>query len=266
MKKQQDYITIGELSKLTGVNAKSLRYYERIGVLTPAYVNPENEYRYYRYSQIQLVSSIQFFVEMDIPLTELHQFINGKNGTINLREQVSYGINSAEEKLEKIKKQISKAKELRDIMVHSDHVRFANRVVSNKQLKKICAAIPISRPSPQQYYDVLFQLLSELKKAGIQTDCEVGMLCKKSSADSSIREYFVFAEIPSDSKLPSQLTYIELPKCIYHSICISSAKFCDNTDFYTLVPSTQQYNIVLLTEIFGSDFNYRQPDFELRWF
>ena len=41
-----DLISIGDLSKLTGVNIKSLRYYEKIGVLLPAYVDPDSRYRY----------------------------------------------------------------------------------------------------------------------------------------------------------------------------------------------------------------------------
>ena len=38
--------SIGKLSKLTGVHVQSLRYYETIGILKPAYIDPESNYRY----------------------------------------------------------------------------------------------------------------------------------------------------------------------------------------------------------------------------
>ena len=36
----KEYLTIGEVSKMKGVGIKSLRYYDRLGILKPAYINP----------------------------------------------------------------------------------------------------------------------------------------------------------------------------------------------------------------------------------
>lgn len=38
------YLSIGEMAKLSGVHIKSLRYYDRIGVLKPAYVDPKTNH------------------------------------------------------------------------------------------------------------------------------------------------------------------------------------------------------------------------------
>ena len=38
--------SIGKLSKLTGVHIQSLRYYESLGLLRPAFVDPDSGYRY----------------------------------------------------------------------------------------------------------------------------------------------------------------------------------------------------------------------------
>ena len=35
------YLTIGDFAKLRNVDRKSLRYYERIGALIPAYTDPQ---------------------------------------------------------------------------------------------------------------------------------------------------------------------------------------------------------------------------------
>ena len=39
--------SIGEFSKIGSVSTKTLRYYDEIGLLRPAYVDEENRYRYY---------------------------------------------------------------------------------------------------------------------------------------------------------------------------------------------------------------------------
>ena len=41
------YLSIGKVSKLKNVSIKSLRYYDKIGILRPAFVNAETNYSYY---------------------------------------------------------------------------------------------------------------------------------------------------------------------------------------------------------------------------
>lgn len=43
---KQHLLTIGNLSKQTGVHVKSLRYYEQLGILIPAYTDPDTGYRF----------------------------------------------------------------------------------------------------------------------------------------------------------------------------------------------------------------------------
>ena len=39
--------TIGEMSKLFGINIRTLRYYDSIGLLRTEYTDPDTGYRYY---------------------------------------------------------------------------------------------------------------------------------------------------------------------------------------------------------------------------
>lgn len=70
----KNYLTIGEVSRLKGVGIKSLRYYDRLGILTPAYVNPENGYRYYTREQLLKLDLILLFIELGIPLREFNRY------------------------------------------------------------------------------------------------------------------------------------------------------------------------------------------------
>ena len=60
--KKNKWLSIGEFSKLSDVNIKSLRYYDSLGILKPAYVDPESRYRYYSFPQLQIVEAIKLCI------------------------------------------------------------------------------------------------------------------------------------------------------------------------------------------------------------
>lgn len=41
-------LKIGLFSKLSRVSIRMLRYYDEMGLLCPAYIDPDSDYRYYR--------------------------------------------------------------------------------------------------------------------------------------------------------------------------------------------------------------------------
>ena len=67
---KQNLLTIGNLSKQTGVHVKSLRYYEQLGILLPAYTDPDTGYRYYTLSQIPVVDAIRACMKMQLTREE----------------------------------------------------------------------------------------------------------------------------------------------------------------------------------------------------
>ena len=68
---KEELLSIGEFAKLRGVSVKSLRYYERVGALKPAYVNAESGYRYYSINQISDLDMVITFIELGVPLKEI---------------------------------------------------------------------------------------------------------------------------------------------------------------------------------------------------
>lgn len=73
------YFTIGEISKLFNIPIKTLRYYNEIGLLTPAYTNPDNNYRYYSVEQfIIIIDIIRNSKMMGLSLEEIRHNINAR--------------------------------------------------------------------------------------------------------------------------------------------------------------------------------------------
>lgn len=62
--------TIKQLAEISKVSTRTLRYYDKIKLLPPAYIG-ENKYRYYEKEQCLLLQQILFFRELDIPLKEI---------------------------------------------------------------------------------------------------------------------------------------------------------------------------------------------------
>ncbi|PGS48832.1 helix-turn-helix domain-containing protein [Bacillus sp. AFS041924] len=65
--------TIGEVSKLVNISIKALRYYDRINLFKPAYVDPDTNYRYYKDSQIHLLDLIKSLKYIGTPLEEMKE-------------------------------------------------------------------------------------------------------------------------------------------------------------------------------------------------
>ncbi len=67
----KNYLTISDFANLRNININSLRYYERIGLLRPTYVDAETGYRYYSPDQLSLLDIILLCIDLEIPLKEL---------------------------------------------------------------------------------------------------------------------------------------------------------------------------------------------------
>lgn len=68
--------TIGQFSKICKVTVKALRYYEKVGLITPYKVEEDNKYRYYNKEQISLIKKISFLKELGVPLKLAKQIID----------------------------------------------------------------------------------------------------------------------------------------------------------------------------------------------
>ena len=68
-------MTIKEMSKLTGVSARTLRYYDEIGLLYPT-GKSEAGYRLYDETALTVFQQILFFRELDIPLHTIKEIID----------------------------------------------------------------------------------------------------------------------------------------------------------------------------------------------
>ena len=65
----------GKMAKVKQISIKALRYYEKIGILKPAYCAPDTGYRYYKNEQMLAIDMIKFLQILDIPLKNWNQYV-----------------------------------------------------------------------------------------------------------------------------------------------------------------------------------------------
>jgi len=82
---------IGEFAELGGVSAKTLRFYDKIGLLRPASVDPRTRYRLYSPHQLEDLASILALKNLGISLAQVREFIE-KSGSISSRRTILTGL------------------------------------------------------------------------------------------------------------------------------------------------------------------------------
>lgn len=74
--------TIGKLSKIVGISADTLRYYDEIGLLKPTHIDGDSGYRYYALSQTAALKHIREFKEYGFSLNEIKGFLANPDGSL----------------------------------------------------------------------------------------------------------------------------------------------------------------------------------------
>lgn len=65
-----------EFADFTGVSVRTLHYYDAIGLLKPAYVEPQTGYRYYDEACLERMQEILFYRELDFPLKNICELLS----------------------------------------------------------------------------------------------------------------------------------------------------------------------------------------------
>ena len=70
------YYTIGKVSQATGISKDTLHFYNKIGLLVPDYIDPNNRYRYYSLRNLWQLDIITTCRKLNIPLETVKQILS----------------------------------------------------------------------------------------------------------------------------------------------------------------------------------------------
>ncbi len=74
---KNEYMLIGEIADYFGVSRKTMRLYEKKGIISPIEVDEKNGYRYYSAEQIQQMNAVLELKAMGFSLDEIRKIVHG---------------------------------------------------------------------------------------------------------------------------------------------------------------------------------------------
>lgn len=187
----KNYLTIGDLAKLKGISVKALRYYEKIGILKPDYINPANKYRYYHPKQLIKIDFILSFLELNIPLKNFYNYIN--NDTLDFNRLLTDSNILIEQELHKLQIIQQKIKNM------SLHLSYSVTNPVNTEYHKLFSQrflliTPVKKPHflKQEYIRQVSNLYRIIEQKNYIPLYQSGLL---SIAEGEDNKLYVFAEI-----------------------------------------------------------------------
>ncbi len=81
MSKPKHLMRIGQFADASLLSIKALRLYDRLGILQPAYLDPETGYRHYQPDQLETARFIRTLRQMDVPLALVRELVTADRDT-----------------------------------------------------------------------------------------------------------------------------------------------------------------------------------------
>lgn len=206
---------IGVFSQMNHITVKTLRHYDEIGLLKPAYVDEDSGYRYYTSNQLLPLHKILALRDMGFSLEEIRQVCNGAS-----QEQL---LKKRKQQLLKIMAETGEKLARVEGYLSGGHLDDEYRVI----LKSLPAVtIASMRVHLDSYADLFYKMPDmglEMEKAGCE--CKEPEYCFTMYYDDEYWEQDVDAEIceavtemkedRGDLKF-RELPAVELAACVMH--------------------------------------------------
>ncbi|WP_406944295.1 MerR family transcriptional regulator [Halobacillus sp. SY10] len=96
---------VSEFSELTGLSKETLRYYAEVGLLEPAYIHPDNRYRYYDDGSYFLalmlgkLRALGFTIQEMVKVMEGESFLHMEELLLEKRRKIHEEIHDLQERL-----------------------------------------------------------------------------------------------------------------------------------------------------------------------
>lgn len=252
------YFSIGEVSKIKGVGIKSLRYYDKIGVLKPAYVNPNTGYRNYTIKQLFELDIISLCVELGIPLKSLENYYDNDK-ELTLEKLLCDSKILAEEKIKNIQIGLEKIERLTDnISCYRDYAD-QDKIYERKIAKRNILGLPFDgNYNCNEFILKLSELFLLAKEMKVNPTYQAGLLYEFNG--DNVKKY-IFTEVLENLNNDMMKT---IPCGLYlchrdnHS-CIDESKKLFDTVF-----SKKEKVTVIETDLFESTISYERYTLELQ--
>lgn len=263
--KKKNLLSIGELSKITGVHIKALRYYDSLGILTPAYVDPESNYRYYSFCQKAVVDAIQFCVDLDIPLKEFKHYTNEAEPWICYRDLVDRGTILVEDKIRMMGERLARLKGMQTEIERSE-VSCQNGKPKKYFLpERACWLAPYEgNLGCDEANELMKKLIMEIYKKGLKIGNASGLLLLREN-DKWMQYIFVDVDF-SAAEAANHPEVLRIPAGSYLCRRVEQSGIHQVWDWCLPHVKEEEIELIIETELFMGNYAFSKPALEQRCF
>lgn len=251
----KNLFSIGEVSKIKNVTIKALRYYHKMGILVPKYIDETTGYRYYSIDQFIHIDIIKGGREIGTSISELQEIFKA-NSSDKLLEFLNKKKSQAEENIFKMQEII------KNINMINESVEYSKRVVKNNEIeirhfeKRYVVVAPCKESGSLK--ELLYY--SELDKVIIENNIDINMekgIIYNLKENRQIQPMYVFNGIKNSIDINSHEHILELPKGNY--LISSYNKENEKERIYKVIEYARIHNLkihsFLELELFNDLFN-----------
>lgn len=237
---REKYYRIGEISRLYKISTDILRYYDKIGLMSPDFTG-ENGYRYYSKKQIWKLNNIRNLRNIGVGLEDIKEFLDERN------------INSAngiiEFQLEKVEDKIKKLTELKEELTSKlENIEFFKTFKDfNKPILKFIPKRKFlrSKGNFKQDWEIDFELKilnekTEYDNDFILTNNEIGATLSKENFFKG--EYLTFSESFIINDVKGEI----IPEGYFLTI-VFKGKYDESYKYYNILKKYIEENNLIVT-------------------
>lgn len=154
---KKNYSKIGDIAKIYNISVQTLRHYEDIGLISPAYVDADTHYRYYSYEQTEILNTIRYLRALGTPLNAINEFLN--NRSLEKMENMLFKQNKDVEKQIQILQRAQKKIQRRIKVLHNANHTQCNIIQEFDAPSLQYISIP-TKLQPSSYLDLEASIMS----------------------------------------------------------------------------------------------------------
>ncbi|MDA3846867.1 MAG: MerR family transcriptional regulator [Vallitaleaceae bacterium] len=211
---------IGLFSKMNQITTKTLRHYDDLRLLKPAFVDDFTGYRYYTSEQLPRLHMIIALKQMGISLAHIGQLVDESGKIPSVIELfLELGEKELRASLEENKKQLDLIQNYQK-RIRGDHMLNYNPIIKSLP-EVIVASMETVVPSYDTYFDIVPKMGDEMRKQGAV--CAMPEYCFTIYHDGEYRESDIHVEVCEsvvDYCEDSEMVTYKLVHKVCEAVCI----------------------------------------------
>lgn len=231
--------SIGEMSKLHNISIQTLRYYDKMGLLKPAYINKDNGYRYYTIDQFVVIDIIKHCKLMGLSLEDIRELI----GTNITPESMYEILNRQQETIAK------KIEELQQVKRYIDFLKKRVGITLERTLGEVIVEDYEGQKVMVYNYksEGIHELEINMRRIIIDIEEKYGILNSeiifKTSYRDILEEKIIYKNVMISNEVVRELGSEVIPKGRYLSIYYDDY-YADNFKYYKRILKFAKENMI----------------------